>query len=67
MKATRYGVFIFSRTKLSEPVDNTIIPVWPAKNAEVQALASDTPGGITFSRLTIMSTRARAPSVLGAL
>jgi hypothetical protein len=37
------------------------------KNAEVQALASDTPGAATFSLLTIASSRVRAPSVLGAL
>jgi hypothetical protein len=43
-----------------------IIPVCPAKNAEVQALASDTPGGVTFNRFTIASSMVRAPSVLGA-
>jgi hypothetical protein len=58
---------MLSRTKLSDPVERTIIPVWPAKNAEVQALASETPGGVTFSRLTIASSRESAPSVLGAL
>ena len=51
---------MFSRTKLKEPVERTIMPVWPAKNAEVQALASDTPGGNTFVRLTNVSTRLSA-------
>jgi hypothetical protein len=58
---------MFSRTKLSDPVDRTIIAVCPAKNAEVQALASETPDGVTFSRLTSISSNVRAPSVLGAL
>src|SRR5580692_6608631 len=46
--ATWYGVFIFSRTNDSEPVDSTIIAVRPWKNAVVTALASVTPSGITF-------------------
>jgi hypothetical protein len=43
MNATRYGNFMFLRTKLKELVDKTIMPVLPAKKAVVQALASDTP------------------------
>ena len=65
--ATLYGAFILSRTKLNEPVDNSIMPSRPAKNALVQALASLTPGGITFALLTSVSTRVNAPKVLGAL
>src|SRR5215472_7741964 len=59
-KATLYGAFMLSRTKLNEPVDNSIVPSRPAKNALVQALASLTPGGMTLALLTRVSSSASA-------
>jgi hypothetical protein len=43
------------------------MPSRPAKNALVQALASLTPGGITFALLTSVSRSVIAPIVDGAL
>src|SRR5271166_2042759 len=66
-KAVRYGVFMFSRTNESEPVDRIIIAVRPWKNAVVTALASVTPSGITCHLCTMASISRTAPIVLGAV
>ena len=63
----RYGVFMFSRTNDSEPVDRTIIAVRPWKNAVVTALASVTPSGITCHLCTSASISRTAPMVVGSV
>src|ERR1019366_6548050 len=65
--ATRYGVFMLSRTNDSDPVDSTIIAVRPWKNAVVTALASVTPSGMTCHLCTSASMKRTAPTVLGSL
>src|SRR5271166_6818805 len=65
--AVRYGVFMFSRTKDSDPADRIIMPARPWKNAVVTALASVTPSGITLALCTSWSRNRTAPTVLGAV
>ena len=63
----RYGVFMLSRTNDSDPVDSTIMPVRPWKNAVVTALASVTPSGIALALCTRSSRKRTAPMVVGWL
>ena len=58
---------MFARTKDSAPVLFNIIAARPLKNADVIALASEVPSGITLCLWMRSSRNRTAPSVDGVL